>query len=170
MKNITLILMLTFVSMAQCQTANIISENEFNNIEINSNDLASINNTFGSQSEIENLFGPSTNSIIDPDGEFMYYEYNGLEIGFSSNVSGSNGLTVLSAIHITNNNYNITIQGTAITVGDNINLLGFVDINTNTDGSKSILYMYCNGCNNYISIDFNQDTNKITSIHYIEQT
>jgi hypothetical protein len=76
----------------------------------------------------------------------------------------------LGMFKITNSNWSMTINGVTITVGDNISLLGNVIFNTNNRESKSILYMYCDGCNSFIGIDFNQITKTITKIYFIELT
>lgn len=172
MKNtIILILFLAFSSMVSCQTANILTPTEFDSIKINGIDLLTIKGTFGEQNAIEGLFGASNKKIIDPDGEFTYFEFNGFTIGFSAQVSGStiDSLSI-GDFDINNNNFNITIRGITVTIGDNINALGSVVFNTDIDGDKSIVYQYCNGCNSFIYINFNQDTNIITEIGYIEQT
>ena len=170
MKNITLILLLIITSIAQCQTANIISEAEYNNIEINGINLTTIKNTLGEQNDIEALFGHAIEEVIDPDGEFTHFEYDGFNIGFSAIISGGTiDQPILSGFKITNSNSNITIQGITVTIDDNISLLGNVVFNTMNDGNRSIVYMYCEGCNNFISIRFNQ-LNIITEIIYIEQT
>jgi hypothetical protein len=154
--------------LVQCQTANIITPTEFDNIKINGITLKSIRNTLGNQNEVETLFGIAYNTIKDDDpiygGEIFSidYYYNGFECGFYEKE--------LSSFEITNNNFNITIKGKTITIGDNINILGYVIFNTMNDNKKSIVYMYCEGCNNYISVRFDQTTKIITEIYYIEQT
>jgi Pyruvate/2-oxoacid:ferredoxin oxidoreductase delta subunit len=37
-------------------------------------------------------------------------------------------------------------------------------------GDKSIIYQYCHGCNNFICVYFDQNTNLITEIGFIDQT
>ncbi|MEE9407899.1 MAG: hypothetical protein V3V28_07475 [Polaribacter sp.] len=76
----------------------------------------------------------------------------------------------MSSFEITSGNWNITIKGVTVKIGDNINLLGNVIFNTDKNGSESIIYMYCDGCNNFISIDFNQITKTITRIYFVELT
>lgn len=168
MKNIILILLLAFSSIASCQTANILTPTEFDNIKINNITLLTIKNTLGNEIAIENLFGPSITNNIDTDGN--YFEYDGFEIGFSALLSNVYSQPIIGGFDIINNNFNITIQGVTVTIGDNISALGNVVFNTMSDGGKSIVYQYCNGCNNFISIRFNQLTNIITEIIYIEQT
>ncbi len=170
MKNILFILTLILTSnLVRCQvTSNIISKTEFYNIKINNITLDDIQATEGNQIELINLI-PATiqESNIDPNGEFCYYTYDGFEIGFSGNL-GTEHL-ILGGFEITKNNWNITIQGVTVTIGDNISVLGNVIFNTQTNGSRSIVYQYCDGCNNFISIYINA-SNEITKIIYIEQT
>ncbi|MDB9732232.1 hypothetical protein N8387_00630 [Polaribacter sp.] len=171
MKNILLILTLSITSLASCQvTSNIISETEFNNIKINNITLSDIKATEGNQTELRNLIPAIiSESNVDPDGEFSHYSYDGFEIGFSGNL-GTIEHPILGAFTITNGNWNITIQGASVTIGDSISALGSPVINNDTDGGKSIVYQYCDGCNNFIYIEFDQFTNKITEIGFIEQT
>ncbi|OUR93973.1 hypothetical protein A9Q87_04515 [Flavobacteriales bacterium 34_180_T64] len=170
MKNITIILLIAFSSLGQCQTGNIITESEFDNIKINGISLLNIKNTLGEQNAMESLFGVPNDETIDPDGEFTNFEYNGFSIGFSALLSGDLNQPILGAFQITNGNYNISIQDITFTIGDNISLLGNIVFNTTNNGSPSIVYMHCEGCNNFIIIRFNQLTNTITDIQYIEQS
>ena len=164
MKNIILILLLVFPSLVKGQiTSNIISETEFNNIKINNVTLSNIKTTNGTLSQVTNLFSYSVlQNNQQPEEDYYDYTYDGFTIGFSENE--------ISAFEITNANWSITIQDNTVTIGDHINLLGDVVFNTMRDGKKSIVYQYCDGCNNFISIRFNQVTNVITEIIYIEQT
>ncbi|QMU64466.1 MAG: hypothetical protein GKR88_09330 [Flavobacteriaceae bacterium] len=170
MKNILFILTLILTSsLVRCQvTSNIISKTEFYNIKINNITLDDIQATEGNQIELINLI-PATiqESNIDPNGEFCYYTYDGFEIGFSGNL-GTIEHPILGSFKITKDNWNITIQGITVTIGDNISILGNVVINNDVGGGKSIIYQYCDGCNNFIYIDFDQYTNKITEVGYIE--
>jgi hypothetical protein len=171
MKSLIIILTLAIVSSVQCQTANIITPTEFDNIEINGNTLKNIKNTLGKQNAIEGLFGIPNSKTIDPDGEFYHYEFSGFSIGFSSIISeGTFERPILGGFQIFNSIASITIKGVNFTIGDNISVLGYVVFNTMNDNKKSIVYMYCEGCNNYISVRFDQTTKIITEIYYIEQT
>lgn len=170
MKNIFLIVLLFTSIIAKCQIqSNIITQKEFDDIEINNVKFKTIKNTLGNPVEMESLFGSPLKKIIDEDGN--YYEFEGFEIGFSSIISaGTRDKPIIGGFDITNNNSSITIQGITVTIGDDISKLGTVNFNTNKDGSKSILYQYCYGCNNFIYIDFDQTTKKITEIGFIELT
>lgn len=168
MKNITLIVLFAFTSLAQCQTANILTQTEFNNIKINGISLDDIINTHGVENEMQSLFATPLNKDINEDGYYSYYVYDGFEINFSSLLSGK-AEHILGSFTISNTNYNITIQGKTVTIGDHKDKLGNVVINNQKNGGKSIVYQYCDGCNNFISIYLDAD-NIITKIIYIEQT
>ncbi len=170
MKNILLIIMLTLTSLVRCQvTSNIITETEFNNIKINNITLNNIKATEGNQTQLKDLIPVIIQeSNIDPNGEFYNYTYDGFEIGFSGNL-GTIEHPILSGFEITNNNWNINIQGATLTIGDNISALGNVVFNTQTNGGRSIVYQYCDGCNNFLSL-YIDNNNKVTKIVYVEQT
>lgn len=162
-------ILLIIVSFVQCQTnSNIISETEFNSIKINNTKFIDLKNTLGKQSSVEVLFGVPNKIEKDDDpiygGEIfsINFYYPGLEFSFFEKE--------LSNIKITSNYSSVIIKGSTVTIGDNISKLGAVSFNTQRDGSKSIVYQYCDGCNNYIYIYFNQSTKVITEIGFIEQT
>lgn len=170
MKNIILILLLTFPSLVKSQiTSNIIYETEFNNIKINNVTFSNIKATNGNQNQLENLFTNSTQEAdIDVDGEFYNYTYDGFRIGFSG-ILGSLQHPEVSSFEITNTNWNITIQGRTVTIGSHKDELGSVVLNSQIGGGKSIVYQYCDGCNNFLSF-YLDSNNLITKITYIEQT
>ncbi|QMU64465.1 MAG: hypothetical protein GKR88_09325 [Flavobacteriaceae bacterium] len=169
MKNVLFIIAITFTSIVQCQS-NIISETEYNNIKINGIKLVDIKATEGNETALRDLVLAVIESKIvntDPFHPSYIYKYNGFKIGFTDNAGTPNHPGISSFI-ITKNNWLITIQNKTVTIGDHISILGNVVFNDNADGSKSIVYQYCNGCNNFIYINFNQTTNRITEIGYIE--
>ncbi|QMU64442.1 MAG: hypothetical protein GKR88_09185 [Flavobacteriaceae bacterium] len=144
-------------------TSNIISYTDFYNIKINNITLNDIQATGGIREQVRNLIPAAINkSTEEPEENYYDYFYDGFEIGFSENE--------IIAFDITKNNWNITIQGVTVTIGDDISVLGNVAINDDADGGKSINYQYCDGCNNFIYIEFDKYTNKITEIGFIEQT
>jgi hypothetical protein len=163
MKNIILTLLLIFPSLVKCQiTSNIISETEFNNIKINNVTLSNIKTTNGTFSQVASLFSFSIlQNTQQPDEDYYDYSYDGFTIGFSENT--------ISAFEITNTNWNITIQGKTVTIGNHKDELGSVFLNNQTGTGKSIVYQYCDGCNNFLSI-YLDSNNLITKIVYVEQT
>lgn len=169
MKNIFLIVLLFTSTIAKCQIqSNIITQKEFDDIKINNVKFSALKNTLGKESNIKGLFGEPKKVKKDDDpiyeGEIFSIDfyYSGLEFSFYEKE--------VSNIKITNNNSSITIQGITVTIGDHISKLGTVKFNKKVNGSKSIIYQYCDGCNNYIYIYFNQTTKKITEIGFIELT
>ena len=171
MRKLILITLFAFASVAgKCQmTSNIITPTEFNNIKINNVRLGDIVNANGVESEMQSLFGTPISKAIEKYYYSRYY-YNGFKISFSSVVSGNPNEPILGSFHITNNNYSITIKGRTITIGDHTSKLGFVKVNNRTDGKRGIIYQACVGCNNFISIVFDETTYLITEIYYIELT
>ena len=172
MKNILFILAILLTTTAQCQmTSNIISETDFNNIKINDVTLSSIRATEGKEALVQNLY---TSAILEKDintGERgpsnYWYKYDGFEFSFTSG-AGTSAHPGLSSFKITRSNWSITIQGVTVKIGDNINLLGNVTFNTRSNGTKSIIYQYCNGCNSFIYIYFDQSNNRIVRIGFAE--
>ncbi|WP_299105713.1 hypothetical protein [uncultured Tenacibaculum sp.] len=169
MKNIFLIILLFTSTLAKCQIqSNIITQKEFDDIKINNVKFSSLKNTLGKEFNVKSLFGEpkkvekDNNPIYEGDIFSIDFYYSGLEFSFYEKE--------VSNIKITSNSYLITIKGITVTIGDNISKLGMVNFNTNKDGSKSIIYQYCDGCNNYIYIHFNQASKKITEIGFIELT
>lgn len=164
MKKQFLIILLLFVNLTQAQiTSNIISKVDFYNIKINNVSLLEITKTKGNQNQFKDVF-PKTiiDSTIDNDEDYYDYTFNGFMIGFSENE--------ISAFKIKNNDWSINIKGKKVTIGSDISILGNVIFNTRRNGDKSVVYQFCNGCNNFIYIEFNQKTHKILEIGFIDQT
>ncbi len=163
MKTIILTLVLIIPSLVKCQiSSNIISKSEFDSIKINNISLSEISATDGVFSEVESLYSASiTHNTQQSEEDYFDYTYDGFTIGFSENE--------ICGFEISNSSWKITIQGKTVTIGDHKDKLGNVVINNQKNGGKSIVYQYCDGCNNFISIYL--DTNNIiTKIIYIEQT
>ncbi|QMU64467.1 MAG: hypothetical protein GKR88_09335 [Flavobacteriaceae bacterium] len=174
MKKILLIVtIIMLVNIAQCQiTSNIISEAEYNNIKINNITLSDIKATEGDETQIRDLIPAIIEEKDINTGERgpsnYWFKYNGFEIAFTDN-AGEPDHPGIAMFEITKNNWNITIQGVTVTIGDNTSVLGNVIFNTQTNGGRSIVYQYCDGCNNFISIYINA-FNEVTKIIYMEQT
>lgn len=157
--------MLSISSLASCQiTSNIISKTEFYNIRINNIPLNDIQATEGNQQQVRDLIPSIINEALEEPEENNYYSYtyDGFDLAFEENE--------IVVFKITKSNWNITIQGVTVAIGDNISALGSIVFSTQRNGDKTIIYQYCNGCNNFIYIDFDQQTNRITEIGFIEQT
>ena len=163
MKNIFIILMLTLTSLAKCQiNSNIISKTEFDNIKINNVTFSKIKLTNGNEEQLKNLFFYNiTESNKQPEEDYFYYIFNGFDISFSNNE--------ISSFEITDTNWSLTIKGKTIKIGSHKDELGVVILNNQEGGGKSIVYQYCDGCNNFLSL-YLDSNNLIEKIIYIEQT
>jgi len=171
MKTIVLNLCVLTATFGSCQaTSNIISFEAYEKIQINDAKLSDIRKTYGKESLIEKLFGKPISKEIDVDGN--HFIFDGFDVGFSAIISdGTQKHPILGSFEILNKKASITIKGVTFTVGDNISVLGnSIKFNTKKDGSKSILFQYCLGCNNFILIRFNQVSKIITEIKYVELT
>jgi hypothetical protein len=172
MKNILIPVMILLCSVAHCQIqSNIISKNDFNEIKINGVTLKNIRASEGKESLVKNLYN---HAILEKDinhGERgpsnYWYKYNGFEFAFTDS-AGSPNHPGLSSFKITRSNWSITILENTIKIGDNISQLGTVVFNTRSNGTKSIIYQFCDGCNSFIYIHFDQSTNIITRIGFVE--
>lgn len=155
--------MLAISSLAKCQiNSNIISKTEFDNIKINNVTLNKIKLTNGNEEQIKNLFSYNiTESNSEPEEDYFYYVFNGFDISFSDNE--------VSSFEITNTNWSITIKGKTVKIGSHKDELGAVILNNQIGGGKSIVYQYCDGCNNFLSF-YLDSNNIIEKIIYLEQT
>lgn len=170
MKTIILSLFLIVSSAAKCQiSSNIISKEEFNSIKINNVKLEDIKATNGKKTQLDNLFSYNIQkSNIDSEGEFYNYEFDGFSIGFSG-IIGRPENPIISGFEITNNNWTLTIKGKDITLGSYKDVLGSVIYNNQDNGENSIVYQYCDGCSNFLSL-YLDSNNRVTKIIYIEMT
>ena len=155
--------MLTLTSIAKCQiNSNIISKTEFDNIKINNVTFSKIKLTNGNEEQVKNLFFYNiTESNKQPEEDYFYYIFNGFDISFSNNE--------ISSFEITDTNWSLTIKGKTIKIGSHKDELGVVILNNQEGGGKSIVYQYCDGCNNFLSL-YLDSNNLIEKIIYIEQT
>ena len=170
MKKMLILFLMLATSFGRCQDANVLTQEEYESIKVNEVQLNELRSTFGDEGEIEQLFGQSISKEIDPDGN--YFDFGGFDIGFSAIISdGTNDHPIIGGFDITKNNFKMTIKNITFTIGDNINVLGEnIVFNTKRDGSKSIVFSPMEGWNNFIVIDFDQETKLITAIYYIELT
>jgi hypothetical protein len=76
---------------------------------------------------------------------------------------------IISSFEISNTSWELTIQGNTVTIGSHKDELGNVVLNTRVGGGKSVVYQYCDGCNNFLSL-YLDSNNLITKIIYIEIT
>lgn len=174
-KIIIILSAILFTNIALCQVnSNIISKTEFNSTKINDVSIRDIRSTNGNEHLITNLnLGTIEDKRINDGsrGPLSYwYKFDGFELSFSASAN-SYEHPGLSMFVITNSNWVFKIKGKSVRIGDNISVLGSVNINNNLNNrTKSVIYQYCEGCNSFIYIDFNKDSNEITKIGFIEQT
>lgn len=163
MKRIILILSLALPSLIFSQVnSNIISKSDFNNILINGATFINIESTMGNQTQLNSILSSEiSESEIILEENYFNYNYDGFEICFSNNE--------IAVFEITKSNWNITIKGKTVTIGSHKDVLGNTVLNSKKDGGKSIVYQFCNGCNNYLALDLNSN-GIITKIIYIQQT
>ena len=170
MKKLTLLILL-MLPLALCSQANsnLLSKSDFSEIRINDVTLLKLKETYGNKSKLEALIVQEIQRAnIDPDGEFFNYEYDGFRIGFSGLI-GKLEYPLISKFEITNLDWSITIKGKTIKLGSHYNELGNVILNNKIDGGKSVVYQYCEGCNNFLALDLDEN-GKIKKIYYIEMT
>lgn len=166
MKQLLIIFIIVFNSLAATsQTTNIISETDFKNVKINSISLNDLKKTSGKQAKVEKLLGTITSFTTDENKNYHYFKFNGLAIDFS--VSGK---AYIEAFEINNKQATLTIKDINITVGEPIKKLGEVVFSVGRNGAKSILYSTCEDCDVFINIEFNQTTNLITKISYMDMS
>jgi len=170
MKKLILLKLLTLPFLLCSQVnSNLLSKSDFSEIRINNVSFLELKETYGDQSKLMALFIQDIQrSDIDPDGEFYNYEYDGFRIGFSGLI-GSLEYPIISKFEITNSNWRVTIKGKTVNLGSHYNELGNVILNNRTDGGKSVVFQYCDGCNNYLAFELDGN-GKIKKIYYIEMT
>ena len=167
MKQKLLVLLVILMSVfTQAQTSNIVSASEFEGIKINTATIAEVKKTKGKQAKIEALLGATTSYTVDKNSFYYYVKYNGLNIDFST----MKGKPYMEAFEINSNAANVTIKGITITIGDNISKLGNVVFSVGRTGTKSILYTECDDCDSFINIEFDQTSNTITKISYMDMS
>ena len=162
MKIIALTLYVLTFAVGSCQSnSNFISLEDYEAIQINGLSLLDLRETEGDLAKLIPYFGNPIQSNINQKIGIKGYTFDGFEVSFREGLGG---------FDITSKNTSITIKGVTFSIGDNISVLGDVTFNDNTDGTKSILFKFCYGCNNFIGIDFDKESKLITAIYYVELT
>ena len=163
MKTTILTLLLIIPTLVRSQiNSNIITQQEFNNITINNVTFSNIKATNGNQNLLDNLFSYDIieNDIITEENYYNYI-FDGFDICFSNNE--------ISRLEIRNNNWSVNIQGHTVSISSHKVDLGNVVLNNQVCGGKSVVYQYCDGCNNFLSFDLDEN-NIIIKIIYMEMT
>lgn len=153
--------------IAKSQTSNIITSSEFDGIKINATSLGDLKKTNGNQPAVEKLLGAAASFSVNETDTYCYFTFNGLKVDFST-MDKSN--PYIESFEVNTNASSITIKGAKITIGDNISKLGDIVFSVGRNGSKSILYTVCEDCDSFINIEFDQATNIITKISYLDMS
>lgn len=156
LKHLIVLAIILFSNCTGAQNINKLSIVEYNSIEINGTNIADISYTRGSVTKMNTLFGFSFTykAYTEPSsGIELWNDAKGVYFVFEDDS--------IYSFEISNNQSNITLKGTTVTIGDNISKLGNVKIsNTNeidfgTDQTSDVL-----------TIKFDTVTKKITNIEY----
>ncbi len=147
------------------QNKNVISWDEFTDISFNDITLGSIKHTRGDPAKVNALFGVTMKVEKSDDPNYYWISFHNSDISFSFDELVTSP-AVLSSLDVENNTVAVKIGNKIIHIGDSIDKLGNVKILTNTDGSKSILFLSEPADDQWVSVDFNQSTKIITKIYY----
>ncbi|CAM1349941.1 hypothetical protein [Tenacibaculum insulae] len=168
MKQKTLIVLFLLTSfIVKSQSVNVISDADFDNLKINNAKFLDLKKTKGNQSKVEALLGAVTSYKVDENETYYYFVFKGLKIDFSTMGKSK---PYIESFEINSNETTIAIKDTAISIGDNIDKLGTVLFSVGRNGSKSILYSTCEDCDVFINIEFDQTSNLITKISYMDMS
>ncbi|QXP73145.1 hypothetical protein H0I31_05455 [Tenacibaculum sp. AHE15PA] len=151
--------------IAKSQTTNIVKSSEFEGIKINNTTLNDLKKTKGKQAAVENLLGAVTSYNVDENENYYYFVFKGLKVDFSTL---GRSKPYIESFEINSSESSLNIKNIAVTVGDNISKLGTVVFSVGRNGSKSILYSVCEDCDSFVYIEFDQATNIITKISYMD--
>ena len=170
MKNLLIIIALLITRQSIAQD-NILTGDELNNIQLNKRTWSSIWATQGEEVAFQNLFGGPANSIVRSNEDFYIHRgikfyYSGFEIAFSA---AADNVEVLRPymFKLTNSSASLRIKGKTCRIGDNIIVLGDINMKTKANGDQIIIYT----AGDYrIYIHFDQRTKIITEIGYFVLT
>lgn len=162
---VVLFLLTSFISFAQ--SVNIISDTDFDNLKINSAKLVDLKKTKGNQPKVEALLGVVTSYKVDENETYYYFVFNGLKIDFSTLGKSK---PYIESFEVNSNDATLAIKDINITIGDNISKLGTIVFSVGRNGAKSILYSTCEDCDIFVNIEFDQTSNLITKISYMDMS
>lgn len=150
------------------QTRVQLTEAQFDAISINGKTISQIQATNGTASAVQALFGnPVSQEVENQDDFIARYNYNGFYLGFSSVLPGAEGR--LTKFSLNDGNALLSIKGTQIKVGDNINTLGNFSRRTSSGSTKRVIYHITGVESHYLSVRFDPSTNLVTEIVFIYQ-
>ena len=155
------ILLMTLGAVAQ-MSSNVIPKNDFFNIQINDVSFRKLVDANGDLNSLNGLLKKQNlKSDVIIDEKYFHYTYDGFNICYSEDE--------ISSFVITNKNWSITVKDKSVKIGSDWSELGNVTLNNRTDGGKSVVFQYCDGCNNYLAFELDGNA-KIKKIYYIEMT
>jgi len=166
-QKIFLIILVLSSFVARSQTSNIVSSSDFDAIKINTTSLKDLKKTKGKQPAVEALLGVVTTYSVDENESYYYFTFKGLKIDFSTLGKSK---PYIESFEVNTNESSFTIKDTTVTIGDDISKLGTVLFSVGRNGSKSILYTVCEDCDSFVNIEFDQTTNMITKISYMDMS
>ncbi len=166
-QKITLIILVLTSFIAKSQTSNIVTASEFDAIKINTTSLTDLKKTNGKQSAVETLLGPVASYSVDENESYYYFTFKGLKVDFSTMGKSK---PYIESFEVNSSETTFSIKGITITVGDNISKLGTTVFSVGRNGLKSILYTACEDCDSFVNIEFDQTTNIITKISYMDMS
>jgi len=144
------------------QDMNFISWDEFTHISFNGITLGSIMQTKGDTTKVNGLFGKPVPYRKSDDPNYYWISFGNSDISFSFDELASG----LSTLEVKNPQVAVKIGSNIIHIGDSVDKLGNVKALTGTDGNKSIEFLSKDADDEWISIEFNQSTKKITKISF----
>jgi len=168
-------LLITTASIYAQPNVNVLSEDEFESIQINGHSISQIRSTNGNEAYIINLFGTPADKKITSKPEKSYgYYYNGFSLNFSSYISETSE-PILGSFEIVNSNFELSVKGVNFSVGDNISVLSPLNLEKNTAGNYSsrietFLIAPCESSTHYLYIRYDINSQEILKIGYIERT
>ncbi len=144
------------------QDMNFISWDEFTHISFDGITLGKIMQTKGDTTKVNALFGKSMQYRKSNDPNYYWISFGNSDISFSFDELASG----LSSLEVESPKVAVKIESKIIHIGDSIDKLGNVKILTDTDGNKSIEFLSKDADDEWISIEFDQSTKKITKISF----
>ena len=157
---------ITFTGFSQTNTyyqnKNVISWDEFTHVSFNGITLGKIMQTKGDTTKVNALFGKSMQYRKSNDPNYYWISFGNSDISFSFDELASG----MSSLEVESPKVAVKIESKIIHIGDSIDKLGNVKILTGTDGNKSIEFLSEDADDEWISIEFDQSTKKITKISF----
>ncbi|WP_298955208.1 hypothetical protein [uncultured Nonlabens sp.] len=168
MKNFIAILTIIVFSTSCISQTNDLSVLQYQNIKFDGNLITDIIDTRGSLTQLNQYFNESFNhSTYNEPSYTVIYNTISVELTFKDGERDSNNLISdyqLTNLKLKDSSKSLFINGIALSVGDNINILGAVNsMNDPSTRQKKVVFRIGS---EVIRISFNRNTNVITLIEY----